>query len=85
MKDLFYNDISEAEALKTELLERVILDLHHVLKHEIKTGILAQIRVFEYLISILEKNETAEFIDLIKLSYETSLEQYELVNKALGH
>lgn len=57
----------------------VLSETHAVLKHEIKTGILAQIRILEYILKNFKNNKDLELLNLLKLSYETSILQYKTI------
>ena len=63
--------------------KELLLETHDVLKHEIKTGILAQIRAFEYILKKVKNEEDIELINLLELSYEASISQYFTVSKKI--
>ena len=66
------------------LLEKELLsETHDLLKHEIKTGILAQMRAFEYILKKVKNEEDIELIKLLELSYETSISQYFTVSRKI--
>ena len=64
--------------------EKVLLSkTHAVLKHDIKTGILAQIRAFEYILKKYKNNADKDLLKLLELSYETSILQYFTVSQKI--
>ena len=69
------------ELLWTE--KELLYKTHSVLKHEIKTGILAQMRASEYILKKIKKSDDIELINLIELSYETSILQYFTVTEKI--
>lgn len=71
------------ERYRSELLQGALSATHSLLKHELKTAILAQIRLFEYLIPKIKNVKPQEFFDLMNLSYETSLNQYDIVSRKI--
>lgn len=69
-----------------ELTEKELLsETHAVLKHEIKTGILAQIRVLEYIFEKFRKKTDEDILKLLLISYETSVMQYRTIVKEIRH
>jgi len=66
-----------------EILKKILFGTHSLLKHDLKTGILAQMRAFEYIISKFKNTENPEIKDLINASYEASKSQYELIKNEI--
>lgn len=81
------NEVCADEMIFTDfeldILKKILFGTHSLLKHDLKTGILAQMRAFEYIISKFKDNENPEIRDLINTSYETSKLQYELVKNEI--
>jgi len=65
------------------LTENTLSKTHALLKHELKTGILAQIRVLEYIFMKFRESGDSELLKLLELSYETSLLQYKTITKEI--
>ena len=64
--------------------KELLAKTHAVLKHEIKTGILAQMRAFEYILRKIKNSGDIELINLLELSYETSISQYFAVSEKIN-
>lgn len=76
-EEIIYKDF------EPEILKKILFGTHSLLKHDLKTGILAQMRAFEYIISKFKDNENPEIRDLINTSYEASKLQYELIKSEI--
>ena len=73
------NIIVCTDNFEREILKKILSETHLMLKHNLKTVILAQIRALEYIMSRFNDNENNEINELIQMSYEASMLQYELI------